>query len=199
MNRMIVCALALFAISLVGGAAEPDQSWRSTMPIVPVADRRIDRESPSGPIRLSYQMLGEPAIGQPVEVLIAVISSRHTAGLAGEVYGHDGLIVTPAGFSVGSLDAGRSAERILTVTPYLSGPLRFSVLVQAEVEGQTQAAQLSVAVDVVGSTAERTPPGTIDVDGSGAPIITLLARNRWRENSDGAGLNGVRQYVAACM
>ena len=179
MNRTNVGVLALILFISVGGVCGPDPSGRCTIEPMAASDGAdANLEHPPGPIRLSFQMHGSPVPGQPLEVVITVASLGAAGPLTGKVYGHDGLIVSPAGFSHDGLETRESAERIVTVTPYVSGALRFSVLVQGEVEGEAQAAQLTVPVDVGDSTAQRMPIGTLSTDGSGVPIVTLPARNR---------------------
>lgn len=95
---------------------------------------------------LDERLPGASALGQPRRVRVSVVAARPAGPLNAEVYAHAGLVVSPMHWTLPGLHPHESAERILTVTPYAAGPLRFSVLVQGEVEGQAQAAQITVPV-----------------------------------------------------
>ena len=105
--------------------------------------------SAPGLIGLAYKWLDEGAsgaVGQPLRVRLSVISAQAVDSLVAEVYAHEGLVVSPTGWSMGELPAQQRDESVLSVTPYADGPLRLSVLVQGQIDGQAQAAQITVPV-----------------------------------------------------
>ena len=92
------------------------------------------------------------------------------------VYANEGLVVIPQSFSVAALGPDQPTEQILTVTPYAEGTLRFSVLVRGQIDGQSQAGQLTVPVQVGETRTGLDPMGTLSTDASGEPVISLPAR-----------------------
>lgn len=138
--------------------AGPGMSDDAVVPM-PAAPRSAHaRFGTAGQIALSYEWLGagvpgRAAIGQPLEVRVSVYSARPLGPLSAEVYAHEGLVVSPMNWTIGSLQARETSDRILTVVPYVAGSLRLSVLVQFVVDGQAQAAQITVPVG--GELAER--------------------------------------------
>ena len=103
--------------------------------------------SASGLIGLVYEWLDEGApgaVGQPLRVRVSVSSAQMVDSLGAEVYAHEGLVVSPVSWAMAGLQARESREKVLTVTPYVAGPLRFSILVHGRIDGQSQAAQITV-------------------------------------------------------
>lgn len=118
-------------------------------------DVTVRRETPVGMIQLSYESPAEPLLGQPLEVRITITSAHLVDSLTAGVYAHDGLTVSMPNLAVRRVEAGESVHWVLTVTPYVEGALRFSVLVQGKIGGETQAAQLTVPVQVGNVSSRR--------------------------------------------
>ena len=59
------------------------------------------------------------------------------------------------------------------MTPFLEGPLRFSVLVQGATGGQIQAGHLTVPVQAGGTGLQSTHSGTLQTDSAGDAIVSL--------------------------
>ena len=177
MKPMIACGLvAVHLIAGCSGTETAGERWTPAQTPFFAKGPTVSPGAPSGPIGLRYESLGTPELGQPLQIRIAVFSQFPVTALAAQVYANEGLIVTPQNFSVSGLESQQSAERTLTVTPYLEGPLRFSLLVQGEIDGQLQAGQLTVPVQVGEGRPEPTPMGTLSTDESGEAIISLPAR-----------------------
>ncbi|MYF68535.1 MAG: hypothetical protein F4181_00480 [Proteobacteria bacterium] len=120
-------------------------------------DVTVRRDTPAGVIGLSYESPTAASLGQPLEVRIAITSPHRVDSLTADVYAHEGLTVSAPSFVAPQVEAGKSVQWVLTVTPYVEGALRFSVLVQGKIDGENQAAQLTVPVQVgnMSSTRER--------------------------------------------
>ena len=131
--------------------------------------------APLGPLQFSYEVLAKPAIGQTVEVRIVVSPSLPFAAVTTEVYAHEGLTVTTPLFSVTEPGVGEPVEHTLTVTPYVEGPLRLSVLAIGEIDGESQAVQLTVPLQV-GSPSEAPTPIKKRIALEGEAIISFPAR-----------------------
>lgn len=148
MNGTIIRVLALVAfIAGNEGIGFPHASAHSMQPVTP-KDRLVRRSTPTGVIGLSYDSPADASLGQPLEIRITVTSPHRIDSLTAEVYAHKGLTVSPPGLATPRAEAGELAQYVLTITPYVEGALRFSVLVQGRIAGETQAAQLTVPVQV---------------------------------------------------
>ena len=178
MKRVTVWWLATVSLVAAGGTFEAGQVG-SSAGVPAVSDSRtVARQAPAGPIGLGYETLGVPKFGQPIDVRITVYSSRPVTSLSARVYGHEGLVILPLGFEVWHRQDPGSVGRILSVTPYVTGSLRFSILVQGEIDGATQAAQLTVPIEVGGENLEPAHTGTLSTDESGTVIISWPALER---------------------
>ncbi|MDE0002113.1 MAG: hypothetical protein OXQ29_05430 [Rhodospirillaceae bacterium] len=111
-------------------------------------DVTVRRETPAGVIGLSYESPAETSLGQPLEIRITVTSPHRVDSLNANVYAHEGLTVSAPRLAAPLVEAGEAVQWVLTVTPYVEGALRFSVLVQGNIDRETQAAQLTVPVQV---------------------------------------------------
>ena len=102
--------------------------------------------APSGPFGLSYEILGTPEPGQPIEVLVEVVPPLPLSYVSVEVYAYDGLVVSPLNYSVTAPPAGEAVQRTLVVTPYAEGALRLALLVSGDAYGEIQYGQLTIPV-----------------------------------------------------
>jgi len=120
-------------------------------------DVTVRRETPADMIGLIYESPAEALLGQPLEVRITITSTHRVDSLTAGVYAHDGLTVSAPSLAAPQVEAGESVHWVLTVTPYVEGALQFSVLVQGKIDGENQAAQLTVPVQAgnISSTRER--------------------------------------------
>ncbi len=173
MKPMVVCAVG--ALFLVLGNLRADTTSERNAPATPPLGSAGAMEAPSSPIRLGYDPPGPGELGQPLPIRITVSSPLTVTSLVGQVYAVEGAIVSPERFSIPELNSGMAVERTLTVTPYLEGPLRFSVLVQGETGGQVQAGQITVLIPVGDIDREPTQLGTLNTDASGDAIHSLPA------------------------
>ena len=153
MSMKTVCKLLAFLLAITWfGAARADDTGSAAQPEV-AQQARTQHEAPSGPFGLSYEILGTPALGQTLEVRVAVVSPLPVSYLTVEIYLYDGLVVSPLSFSVTAPPVGEPVEQTLTVTPWMEGPLRLALLVSGDAGGETLAGQLSVPIQV----GERRP------------------------------------------
>ena len=131
--------------------------------------------APSGPFGLSYEILGTPEPGQPVEVLVEVVPPLPLSYVSVEVYAYDGLVVSPLNFSVTAPPAGESVERTLVVTPYMEGALRLALLVSGDAYGETQYGQLTIPVVLGEPRPDPAVTNRLRTTPEGEMIISLPA------------------------
>ena len=175
MTRIILYALVLLAFVPSGGEPEPGRALRTAQRSNLAATRSA---APAGVIGLSHKALGTAAVGQPLRVRVTLSSPFPLTSLTAQVYAHDGLVVSPQRLKVFELKAHEPVEWTVTVTPYMAGALRFSVLARGEVDGRFQAGQLTVPVQVMDTPSEPVPMDASNTNESQNPIIALPAPER---------------------
>ena len=142
---------------------------------------------PSSPISIRYEILSKPVLGQPLEIRVTTFSKSPLASMTVQIHGDEKLFISPLRMDSAvsglegqqSLEGRQSIVRTVTVTPYAEGLLRFSVLVQGQINGQLQAGHVTIPLQVGEDRGELTPArtiGTIGQDVSGQAIISLPAR-----------------------
>ena len=151
MKKLTILALAALVLAGSNGCGfpEPDGIGRDrTLHAHLTRSGASLRHTPWGPLRLDHALLGTPSLGQPLAIRLRVYASGSAMGISGYAYGHEGLTVQPDEFDLPNLSFGELSELDLTVTPYLTGTLKMSVLVTGTVNNQAQAAQITVPVTV---------------------------------------------------
>ena len=178
MNAILPCALVLFPL-LIG-----NEDWRPAH--APVGSPRavamdgvvFGLAAPGGVIALSYELGGEASLGQPLEVRITVSTRHRLKSVTARVYAHDGVIVAPQSLTRTELGPDESVQWTFRVTPYMNGPLRWSLLVQGQARNSIQSGQLTVPVEVGDAQPAPEPAGVRSVDDTGRSIISFAARER---------------------
>ncbi len=133
---------------------------------------------PSPPIGIRYELLGDPAVGQPLEIRITARSNVSVLSLTTRISGDEGLYVAPASsnFAVPQMLVDEPAIRTLTVTPLREGLLQLAVRVQGEIDGRIQANNVTIPIQVGVVQESREPMGTRTTDETGEAIISLPAQ-----------------------
>ena len=172
-RRFLVAVFCAFSCGV--NASDVGQIDRSSPSIAELrAANRID--APSGPVRLAYEFLEAPTLHHVVEVRVSAEWQISLHSLRGSVHTKGGLAVTPTSFSISDLSSRQTAEQVFRVTPFEEGPLRFSVILEGEAQGERQAAQLTVPVDIGTIHQEIQAAGVLLTDENGEQIISMPAQ-----------------------
>ncbi len=109
----------------------------------------------SSPIGLRYEILGEPRVGEPLQIRITSQSQVVVTELVLQARGDEGLWVLPstANFTQAQVDVGEPITRTVTVTPLAEGSHRLSVSVQGKIDGLLQANNVTIRIEVGGAEA----------------------------------------------
>jgi len=129
----------------------------------------------SSPIGLRYEILGEPRVGEPLQIRITSQSQVVVTELVLQARGDEGLWVLPstANFTQAQVDVGEPITRTVTVTPLAEGSHRLSVSVQGKIDGLLQANNVTIRIEVGGAKQPLEPAGTLGIDEEGEAIISL--------------------------
>jgi hypothetical protein len=133
---------------------------------------------PLPPIAISYEMLGEPRVGQPLEIRVTMRSQVVLTEVSVDVRGDERLVLVPEtrNRNVARVPSGEAMIRTVTVTPLLDGALHVSVLVRAEINGRAQARSVLIPIQVGPSISVPEAEGVVELDESGELIISLPAQ-----------------------
>ena len=175
MNRKTVCKLLtlLLAANCLGTARGADTGAARYAEAARQA--RTDQAQPSGPFGLTYQILGTPALGQPLEVRVSVVAPQPLSYLSVEVYAYDGLIVTPLSFSVAEPPVDEPVEQTFIVTPWMEGSLRLALLVTGNAYGETQDGQITIPIQLGEPSPNPAVTERLSITPEGETIISLPA------------------------
>lgn len=133
---------------------------------------------PLPPIDFQYELLGEPAVGQPLEIRITSSMRAELDALNVALSGSERMQVSA---EMARFRMARAAEdvpmtRTIRVTPLASGTLYLNVLVQADVDGRLQSRAVMIPIRVGAGSQPSEAEGTLSTDADGRPIISLPAR-----------------------
>lgn len=142
---ILTALLALTALAVawpLAGMAKPRSE--STASVTP---------KPSAPIAITHRLSGEPALGQPVEVILSIAAEGEMTGVNLRFDADDPLaMIDPAdSLGIGTLHAGEGADVAVTVLPLLDRTHYLSVTVTAFVDGMPQSRTIAVPIRLPGS------------------------------------------------
>jgi len=179
MNATFVFSVATIVLSISACQGSSERNAVATTFALPTEAPSESQGKPTSPIGIHYELLGEPQLGQPLEIRITSRSNVIVAGLEVQVRGDEQLVVSAVSqsFAVEPVEANEPMIRTVTVTPLQEGLHYLSVTVQGVINGQTQADSVTIPIRV-GDVEHRTEPmGTLVTDDAGEVIISLPARD----------------------
>jgi len=182
LQRIGACMLGLFIFGCQDSRTVPSSTELAATPELPSEAPGAEPVSALGkpipPIDISYEMLGEPQVGQPLEIRVITRSQVVLTEVSVDVQGDERILVTPAtrGRNVARVPRDEAMVRTVTVTPFVEGALHISVLVRAEINGKPQARNVSIPIRVGSVSVPAASAGELRVDESGEPIISLPAQ-----------------------
>ena len=178
----VAILLAVFALSACQMSETPQQSdGLATTPEPPaeipeLASRPSEpSRSVSSPIGLRYEILGEPRVGESLQIRITSQSQVVIREMALQAHGDEGLSVSPSTADpiLGEVAVGEPITRMVTVTPLAEGSHRLSVSVQGEINGVLQDNNVTIRIELGGAKKALQPAGALRTDDKGEPIISL--------------------------
>ena len=132
---------------------------------------------PLPPIDFKYELLGEPTVGQPLEIRVTSSVQAELGALNVALSGSERMQVPAA---IARFRMARTAQsvpmtRTISVTPLASGTLYLNVLLQADIDGRQQSRAVTIPIRVGAQSQPSETAGTLSTDAEGEPIISLPA------------------------
>ncbi|MCZ6538576.1 MAG: hypothetical protein O6922_01950 [Chloroflexi bacterium] len=155
---------------------EPAATPELPVEVPEVASRSSESSrSVNSPIGLRYEILGEPRVGEPLQIRITSQSQVELREMLIQVRGDEGLWVLPstANFRLAQVAVGEPITRTVTVTPLAEGSHRLSVSAQGEINGLLQANNVTIRIQMGGARRSPEPVGALRADGEDEAIISL--------------------------
>ena len=108
---------------------------------------------PTPPIAITHRLATEPALGQPVEVILSIAAEGEMTGVNLRFDADDPLaMIDPVdSLGIGTLRAGEGADVAVTVLPLLDRTHYLSVTVTALIDGVPQTRSIAVPIRLPGS------------------------------------------------
>lgn len=154
-NGLALALVALIAAAPLAATAKPGRA--ETAPSV--------TPKPTAPIAITHRLASEPALGQPVEVIVSIAAENEMTGVNLQFAADDPLaMIDPVdSLGIGTLRAGEGADVAVTVLPLLDRTHYLSVTVTALVDGTPQTRSIAVPIRLPGSEVQKSD-GEADVD-----------------------------------
>ncbi len=130
---------------------------------------------PLPPIDFKYELLGEPVIGQPLEIRVTSNIAAELDALNVALSGDERMQVPAAiaRFRMARTVPSAPLTRTISVTPLVSGTLYLDVLLQADIDGRRQSRAVTIPIRVGAETQPSATAGTLTIDADGEPIRSL--------------------------
>lgn len=179
MSPISLARLATIVLCVAGCQSGTENAAMGTAsePSVATHEPAATRGKPASPIGLGYELLGEPRIGEALEIRITSRSSLPMSNLMIDVSSDQELVLSAESqqFFSALVEAGEPTEHVLTVTPLYEGLHYLSVTAQAMIGGQVQADYVTISIRVGDVEHQSEPMGTLETDDTGEAIISLPA------------------------
>ena len=171
-------AAVVFVVTLAGCGTAPDtgQAGRD-------AGDPESSERPAGSpgkagasVALDYELLGEPALGQPLEIRVSLVPAVGADRLEVNFSGDQNLAVEDAVATLTQTEvpAGRATEHTLIVTPQQSGVSYVNVFATTENEAGSRMVR-TFAIPIQVGPAAAVEPEALKTDAEGQPIVSMPA------------------------
>jgi hypothetical protein len=197
MNRLVACLL-LTSVAMLGCGSDPEPEVAAAPPApkpaaavpapaatAPAEDptarmaRAVGNGKPGAAVQIRYEFLAKPAVGEPIELEIALVPSVGVDSLDARVSGMDGITLAgPLNARFDGVEAGKPYMHKVSVLPERSGVYYVTVAVSTEIGGQALARTFSIPF-VVGnvSAQQKAEPGK---DATGTPVEPMKAQETRR-------------------
>ena len=154
--------------------AAPESPMGASQPASNVID---SPGKPLPPIDFKYELLGEPVVGQPLEIRVTSNVQADLDALNVALSGSERMQVPAAiaRFRMARTASSTPMTRTITVTPLATGTTYLNVVLQADIGGRTQSRAVTIPIRVGAGSAQSDPSGTLSTDADGQPIISLPA------------------------
>ena len=151
------------------------QTAESPEPAAPTSpEQQMSPGKVSAPVEITYELLGEPRLGQPLTIRLNTRALRPNQTVALQVRGADGLAVTSETIRAPQrlpLEEPRADQ--VTVTPMAQGRSFLNVLATVTLNGAQMQKAISIPIEV-GPVVQ--PEVETEVDAAGTPIRSMPAQ-----------------------
>lgn len=191
MNRLTTY-LALISIGFIAAACgeknveEQQESAESkapaTTPVVTVApDEKYNvTAKPSGPVKISYRIIGTPVVGQPVTIDLKVESNVEDMPITLNYGTNDSTaMVFPESqlqsVALDFIDDERESSQQVTITPMREGRLFLNVAAEMQTENGSLQTVTAIPIQVGAAPRELQQNGVVTTDENGELIREMPA------------------------
>lgn len=135
---------------------------------------------PGAPVRLAYNVIGTPVVGQPLSIAIEVASTVQDRPVTLHYGIHDAAELAfpdaqPRQVSLGTIAAREAARQQVRVVPQREGRLYLNVVAEVETEGGALLKAMAIPIQVGDAPSPPGPQGRLLQDAEGESVISLPA------------------------
>jgi hypothetical protein len=128
----------------------------------------------SAPVEISYQLLAQPRLGQPLEIMVSARALDQSQDVTLRVTPDSGLsLSSPALLTLRSPRAGEGREDRMVVTPLLEGRSFLNVVATVNVNGQPMQKAIAIPIQVGPVVQPLSDPPR---DAEGTPVRSMPAQ-----------------------
>lgn len=145
---------------------------------------QVSAGKPSGPITVSYRIIGKPVVGEPVAIDLRV-TSTYTSAMGPQPVSlsyraHDTTAIQlgksqPASVMLAPGKASRASAQQVTIIPMREGRLYFNVTASVETENGSMSTVTAIPIQVGDAPRILQENGTLETDADGNAIRVLPA------------------------
>ena len=130
---------------------------------------------PAPPISVDYQILGEPAVGRPLQIEVTTRSRATLSGVQLEIHAEERLAMSSVSpnRNISGSRREEATARTMTVTPLAEGVLEISVLVRATLNGTSQARSIVIPIRVGSADETGSHEHLVRIDETGERVISF--------------------------
>ncbi len=132
---------------------------------------------PSAPIKLEYNFVNKPVLGQPLDVKIKLTETLNGKAVKAKLKYSPELIQNQAINEMGFNPASANSEQTVTVTPVENGIYFINIQASTEVNGQVMYKAFSIPVEVgnVDWNEHTKPEGNLSNNSKAGKVISFPA------------------------
>jgi hypothetical protein len=172
---------AVAAQNALAGAARAGEAAQSEHRKAALARTAADSPGkPQAPIEFDFELLGTPALGQPLAIRIDA-RTRNEEAKVDVTLGGSGLLWVAAEAAEWRGESARNktrSGRTIEVVPLADGPLHLDVLLQVSIDGRRQSRSVAIPIQVGSISTAPTIRQAVSTDAAGQLIVSLPAASQ---------------------
>jgi len=183
--KSTIVLIPLLAATILLTACQKDKQAAMQQPLT--ADAAADKPlpnpggtspgKPQAPISMRYEIVGNPVVGQPVQINVMVSSPEGPVEVLYSITDRSALVFQDGQVErIEIVDPSSDAGRQLSVIPQREGRLYVNVSAQVQTPSGPMIRSMSIPIKVGAAPAKPTPNGEVVEGPDGEAVISMPAK-----------------------